>query len=160
MRWLAVALALCATSLGGCATGQGAPHPQAALYDPKGDAHSSVDRALERAREDGKRVLLVMGANWCHDSKALAGWLETPRFRRLVSDKYELVFVDVGMPQAGRGVNLDIAKRFGIEVEGTPTVLILSPEGKLLNPDSATSWSNASQRSEDEIYHELAEAAG
>lgn len=105
--------------------------------------------------------MLVMGANWCHDSRALAGLLETPRFAELIAREYELVFVNVGMPQTGDGHNLDIAARFGLEeLPGTPNVLILSPFGTLLNAETATSWRNAASRSEDAIYEELAALAG
>ena len=99
--------------------------------------------------------MIVMGANWCHDSRAFAGWTETPRFQQLIADHYKLVFVNIGMPQTGDGHNLDIAERFGIEVEGTPTVIVLSPLGEVVNADTATTWRNAASRSEDDIYNEL-----
>ncbi len=120
------------------------------------NASAQVDAALARAAANGKRVLLVMGANWCHDSRALAGWLETPRFTALVAERYELVFVNVGMPQSGDGHNLDIAQRFGLaEFPGTPAVLVLTADGQLVNPDTAASWRNAASRSEDAIIAEL-----
>lgn len=138
----------------------GSDHPEATPYNPELDAASAVDAALARAAENDRRVLLVMGANWCHDSRALAGWLETERFERLVADQFELVFVNVGMPQEGDGFNLDIARRFGIEeLPGTPNLLVLTPEGSLVNDDSATSWRDAASRDEDAIYDELVELA-
>lgn len=131
-------------------------HPEARVYAVVPDAASQVDAALARSSANGKRVLLVMGANWCHDSRALAGWLETPRFTVLVAQHYELVFVNVGMPQSGDGHNLDIAQRFGLaEFPGTPAVLVLTADGKLVNPDTAASWRNAATRSEDAIFAEL-----
>lgn len=136
-------------------------HPEAKSYALSDDANTDVDTALERAIVSGKRVLLVMGANWCHDSRALAGWLETPRFQQLVEAEYELVFVNVGMPQTGDGHNLNIAHRFGLEeLKGTPNVLVLTPDGSLVNAGTATTWRNAASRSEDEIYDELAALAG
>lgn len=148
---LALALAACAT------TGDAAPaHPEAPAYSAAADATADVDAALARAKVNGKRVLLVMGANWCHDSRALAGWLETPRFAALTAARYEVVFVDVGVPQTGEGRNLDIARRFGLaDVPGTPALLALTADGKLLNPDTAASWRNAASRSDDAIYAEL-----
>ena len=135
-------------------------HPEARSYAVKPDAAADVDAALARAADNGKRVLLVMGANWCHDSRALAGWLETPRFAALVAERYELVFVNVGLPQSGDGHNLDIAKRFGLaDFPGTPALLVVTPEGALVNADTATSWRNAASRSEDAIYAELAALA-
>ena len=161
MRYLAL---FSAALLVGCVS---APHasvpnyPEARSYGASKDASADVDAALEHAKTSGKHVLLVMGANWCHDSRALAGWLGTPRFRQLVDAEYELVFVNVGMPQTGDGHNLDIAKRFGLEtLPGTPNVLVLTPSGSLVNADTATSWRNAASRSEDEIYDELARLAG
>ena len=135
---------------------QAAHHPEARSYDATRDASADVDAALAQATQSGKHVLLVMGANWCHDSRALAGWLETPRFAELVAREYELVFVNVGMPQTGDGHNLDIARRFGLdELPGTPNLLVVAPDGSLANADSATSWRNAASRSEDEIFEEL-----
>jgi len=118
---------------------------------------ADVDAALARASANGKRVLLAMGANWCHDSRAFAGWLETPRFAALLAERYEVVFVDVGSPQTGEGRNLDIARRFGMaEFPGTPAVLVLTAQGELVNAATAASWRNAASRSEDAIFAELA----
>ncbi|MDP5103778.1 MAG: thioredoxin family protein [Erythrobacter sp.] len=153
---------LWAITLSGCATtpapkSAAAPaHPEARSYAVVPNASADVDAALSRASANGKRVLLVMGANWCHDSRALAGWLETPRFTALVAERYELVFVNVGMPQSGDGHNLDIAQRFGLnDFPGTPAVLVLTGDGQLVNPDTAASWRNAASRSEDAIIAEL-----
>jgi thiol-disulfide isomerase/thioredoxin len=145
-------------------TSQAAPtssapaHPQAKLYDEKSLASRDVDAALIRAALANKRVIIVMGANWCHDSIGLAGWFVTPRFAEMLRAKYEIVYVDVGTPQTGNGRNLDIAKRYGAKkIKGTPTVLILSPQGKLLNKKNAGSWRNAASRSRDDIYSYFAE---
>ena len=154
---------LLALSLAACATTPeiATPaHPEAKSFAVSEDANADVDAALERAKVADKRVLLVMGANWCHDSRALAGWLETPRFQDLVAAEYELVFVNVGLPQTGDGHNLGIAHRFGLEQpEGTPNVLALTADGTLVNGDTATTWRNAASRSEDAIYEELAALA-
>ncbi|NNC73565.1 MAG: thioredoxin family protein [Sphingomonadaceae bacterium] len=135
-----------------------ADHPEARPYDAESEAMAEVTVALARAALFRKRVLLVMGANWCHDSRGLAGWFETPRFAQMLARDYELVFVDIGHPQRGEGRNLDIARRFGIEeITGTPTVLVLSPLGALLNPETARTWNDAASRSEDDIFAYFAE---
>lgn len=152
---LALALAACAS------VPDAAPHPEARAYAVTADAMGDVDAALARASGNGKRVLVVLGANWCHDSRALAGWLETPRFAALVAERYELVFVNVGMPQSGDGHNLGVAQRFGLaELPGTPALLVLTAGGKPVNLDTAASWRNAASRSEDAIFAELAALAG
>ncbi len=154
---LALALAGCATTPDLAATAR----PDARSYAVSANAMADVEAALARAATTGKRVLLVMGANWCHDSTALAGWLETPRFAALLADRYELVFVNVGMPQTGDGHNLDIARRFGLaEFPGTPALLVLTAEGEAVNRDTAATWRNAASRSEDAIFAELTALAG
>ncbi len=153
---------LAALLLAGCATvatkvaGGSHDYPEAESYDVSKDAAAEVEAALARAAENDTRVLLVMGANWCHDSRALAGWLATERFEALIEDKYELVFVNIGMPQSGDGHNLDIAQRFGLEeLPGTPNLLVLTAKGELVNADTATTWRNAASREEDAMYDEL-----
>ncbi|MEL6528375.1 MAG: thioredoxin family protein [Pseudomonadota bacterium] len=152
----ALLLAGCATVASRVAHGSH-DYPEARSYAVSDDAAADVDAALVRAAESDKRVLLVMGANWCHDSRALAGWLATERFQKLIEDKYELVFVNIGMPQEGDGHNLEIAQRFGLDdLPGTPNLLVLTAEGELVNADTATTWRNAASREEDAIYGELA----
>lgn len=128
-------------------------YPEARPYDKKAQASLAVDTALNKAGQSGKRVILVMGANWCHDSRGLAGWFEKPRFTAMLRERYELVYIDVGK----RNRNIDIAQRFGIDkIVGTPTVLVLSPEGDLLNADSAPTWRDAASRDADDIYNYFA----
>ncbi|MXP15587.1 thioredoxin family protein [Altererythrobacter confluentis] len=130
--------------------------PEARAYDEQRNAAADVDAALVRAGAGGKNVLIALGANWCHDSRAFAGWMETPRFAAMLAQRYETVFVDVGNPQQAKGRNLDIARRFGLaDIAGTPTVLIVSPDGTVLNAATAPGWRNAASRDEDAIYDEL-----
>jgi thioredoxin-like negative regulator of GroEL len=150
----ALLLAGCATVPEGAA--EATDHPEARAYAVTEDAMGDVDAALARAASNGKRVIVAMGANWCHDSRAFAGWLETPRFAALTERAFEVVYVNVGMPQTGDAHNLEVARRFGFEtLDGTPTVLVLDADGTVLNADGARSWRNAASRSEDAIYAEL-----
>ena len=123
------------------------------VYDESRDAAADVDAALIHAAASGKRVIVVMGANWCHDSQSLGRRFEIPRFAAMMQPRYEIVYVDVGKPQTGNGRNLDLAERFDAKkIKGTPTVLILSPQGKLLNKKDAGSGRNAASRSEDDVF--------
>ena len=126
--------------------GEGA-HNEPRPYHAERNAAQDVDAALERAKLRGNRVLLVMGANWCHDSRGLAAKFEKPQFQTLIDLNYELVYVDVGM----KNRNIDIAQRYGInDIVGTPTVLVLTADGVLLNRDTAPTWRNADSRSDEE----------
>ena len=136
-------------------------NPEALVYSNDRDAKADVENAIADAKLSGKTVIIIMGANWCHDSVGLAGLLNTPRFTEMTRDRYKIVYVDIGMPQTGKGRNLDIAKRFGIgKVKSTPLVMLVSADGLLLNTKKdAARWRNAASRSEDDIYRYFAEFA-
>lgn len=156
---LIVAAALAVTACASVPAPATKPWPEARPYQVSDTASADVDAALARARQSDKRVLLVMGANWCSDSRALAGWLATDRFVDLIQRKYELVYVDIGMPGPDRP-NGEIARRFGVPaLPGSPNVLVLMNDGTLVNPTTATTWRNAETRSADAIYDELATLA-
>jgi len=133
-------------------------HNEPRPFDKKAIAWDDVDAAFAQARRSGKRVILAMGANWCHDSRSLAAKFATDEFQTLINDNYELVYVDVGR----KNRNIDIAQAYGIEaIVGTPTVLILSPQGKLLNASTAPTWRNAASRTtEDALVYFQAYAGG
>ena len=130
-----------------------APAPEAKPFGHPNRAQADVAAALSRAAANGHRVLLVFGLNGCHDSRALAGWFATPRFRQMLAARYELVWIDVGK----KDKNIDLARRFGLDgIKGTPTVLMLDSAGKPLNLADAPAWRNASTRSGDAIYAAVA----
>jgi hypothetical protein len=141
----------------GAASAQGpAPeaHPEAKPFDEKADAAAQVNSALARAKAAGHEAILIFGANWCHDSRALAGWFETERFKTMLAARYELLWIDIGF----KNRNIDLARRFGLDgIDGTPTVLIVNSDGTPRNLKDAPSWRNAASRSEDAIYAAFAD---
>jgi hypothetical protein len=128
-------------------------HPEARPFGDPDRAGRDIADAMVRAKANGHRVILVFGANWCHDSRALAGWFATPRFAAMLAPRYEIAWIDVGQKDR----NLDLARRFGLDgIKGTPTVLMLDATGKPLNLKDAPRWHDASRRSEDKIYRYFA----
>ncbi|MEL7018848.1 MAG: serine hydrolase [Pseudomonadota bacterium] len=118
-------------------------------YDPSRNAMADIDATLALAREEGRKTLIVLGANWCHDSRGLAAKFEKPRFKTLLDEHYALVYVDVGK----RDRNLDVPKRFDVHgVVGTPNVLILDQNETLLNRSTVSKWRRADSIPDDEAY--------
>lgn len=116
-------------------------------YDETRDAMADVDAAFAAAAISGRNVLLALGGNWCHDSRGLASKFQESELAAVIRDHYELVWVDVGY----RDRNLDVPARFGVpQLFGTPTILILSPEGELLNRASVHDWRTADSKPYDE----------
>jgi hypothetical protein len=130
--------------------------PSPAPFDAARDASVDVDTALTTARTSGKHVLIIMGGSWCHDSMALWDQFHAQRMAGMLAARYEIAWVDVGY----RDRNLDIARRFGLAgIDGTPTVLILRPDGTPTNLTDAPRWRNAASRKPAAIYRAFERAA-
>lgn len=115
--------------------------PDGRLYQPSPDPVADVQQALGRAADGDRLVLVVLGANWCHDSRALAARLHRSPLAEVIQENYELVFVDVGFYEKGRTV----VQQFGVaHYYATPTVLIIDPSnGQLVNDVDRHIWTNA-----------------
>jgi len=115
--------------------------PDGRLFQPSVDPLVDVQQALSRAGDGDRLALVVLGANWCHDSRALASRLHRSPLAELIQKDYELVFVDVGFYDKGR----EVAQQFGVaHYYATPTVLIIDPlSGQLVNDEDRHIWSNA-----------------
>jgi len=118
-------------------TKQARPSP----FQPTEDVMADVNAMLARASTTGKLGLIIMGGNWCHDSRALARRMATAKLAPVLDTNYETLLVDV----AGLSDNMDVAKRFGRPViYGTPTVLIINPATeKLVNAHDMHQWRDA-----------------
>jgi thiol-disulfide isomerase/thioredoxin len=123
-------------------------HPRP--FDENFDAMSVVDEALAQARGEDKRVLLILGANWCHDSRGLAHHLEDPEIAALLAQNYVQRFIDVGW----RDQNHAVMNRFGVAaIYGTPTVFIIEPSTEtLLNHAERSAWTSAASASTEAVH--------
>jgi thiol-disulfide isomerase/thioredoxin len=110
-------------------------------YDEKANADADVAAAFARAQKSHKRVLIDLGANWCGDCVVLANFVRLPEIGRFVDAHYETVVVDVGRFNR----NLQIPARFGFtqRLVGVPTLLVATPDGKLLNQNDVFAVSDA-----------------
>ncbi len=116
---------------------------EAPVFDPARDASADIAEAFAAARSNGRAVMLVFGADWCHDSMALVDMFAQDRFAAMLDQRYEIVLIDVGR----RDNNIDVARRYGLDgIEGTPTVLVLRADGNPVNLSDAPRWRNAASR--------------
>lgn len=120
------------------------------FYIETADDTAMLDAGLAKARAEGKLAVVVFGADWCHDSQTLAKVLTSQAFTSEFGERFAVIFVDVGIPQAGQGRNLDLVKRYGVKkMTGTPNLFVVSDKGKRLNSrKDAQSWRNADSRGE------------
>ena len=109
-----------------------------------------LETAWRNAAEMGRLAIVVFGADWCHDSRALARTLTGDAFLREFGARYTVTFIDVGKPQTGEGRNLDLVESLGVKkLKSTPAMFVLNGIGKPLNSKAdALSWRNADSRGE------------
>jgi protein disulfide-isomerase len=98
-------------------------------YDEKADAHRQITAAIAEASKAHKNVILVFGANWCPDCRALDAQMHKEELAALIATKYEVVKVDVGRFNK----NQDIGEKYHVPLEhGIPALAVLDPGGNLL----------------------------
>jgi thioredoxin-related protein len=71
------------------------------IYDKTADARDQLAKAVERAKHDDKRVLLMFGGDWCGWCHKLHDLFRTNReVAMILSDDYVLVTIDLESPNA------------------------------------------------------------
>jgi thiol-disulfide isomerase/thioredoxin len=117
-------------------------------YNPQADAKAEVAQALAAGKQARKPTLLIFGANWCGDCRALDTSLHSEN-AALVNQHFEVVKVDVG----NWDHNLDIANTYGNPIEkGIPAAVVVSPTGKVVYTTKAGELANARKMSDEGIY--------
>jgi len=111
------------------------------LFLPSDNAMTDLADAIDSARANNRLLLVVMGANWCHDSRALAARLFKEPLSTTIDEHYEILFSDVGYLEKGK----ELITSLGIPVYyATPTVLIIDPvSGKVVNIQNRHQWAEA-----------------
>ncbi len=111
------------------------------IYLPSADPMADLAAKLASAKTTNKLLLVVLGANWCHDSRALATRLLTTPLRTDIEAHYVTLFVDVGYLDKGQ----EVIASLGVPVYyATPTVLIVDPvSGLVVNAHDRHQWAEA-----------------
>ena len=117
-------------------------------YDESADAKSQIATALHDAAAAREPVLLIFGANWCEDCRALDHALKTGRNADLMG-KFKVVKVDVGHFDH----NVDVSKAYGNATKkGIPSAVIVSPDNQILFMTKAGELADARRMSDDGVY--------
>jgi protein disulfide-isomerase len=125
-------------------------------YDEKADAAGDIQQAIAAARVHHKHVLLIFGANWCSDCRALDQAMHGSS-QQLIDARFAVVKIDVG----NFDKNLYLAKRYGNPIaKGIPALVLLGADAQVLYATSNGELANAGQMTEQSIYdflkHKLA----
>jgi hypothetical protein len=97
--------------------------------------------ALSNAKAENKYALIVLGAQWCHDSVTFAERFSSEQMQSVLTGRFVTQFIDVGYLQDRR----DITTLVGYpHYFATPTVLIVDPSSnEIVNIDSLKVWQSA-----------------
>jgi thioredoxin 1 len=145
-RRLPLALALSAALL---ATLPATAATTAGPYDESANAQQDVQRAFDAAAKTKRPVLVIFGANWCGDCKALDLALKSPANAALMDKEFVVVKVDVGKFDR----NLDVVERIGVTIKkGIPAAAVLSPQQKLLYATQGGELADARKMSETGVH--------
>jgi protein disulfide-isomerase len=118
-------------------------------YDPAADAKAEIHTALVEAAAAHEPVLLIFGANWCEDCRALDKSLKTGRNAELIASQFKVVKVDVG----NFDHNLDVANAYGNPIKkGIPAAVIVSPDNQVLYATKGGELADARRMSDDGVY--------
>ncbi|QBF82596.1 thioredoxin family protein [Shewanella maritima] len=102
---------------------------------------ADIDAAKQQAIESNKLLMLVMGAQWCHDSRGFIANLSSDEMQAIVAQRFVVELVDVAYFDDLHHV----AQQYGYPaIFGTPTVLVIEPKtNKVLNYNSVSKWQSA-----------------
>jgi thioredoxin 1 len=104
--------------------------PNVSLYPDPREAEAELKAALAKAAQEGKRVILVFGGNWCYDCHVLDTTFHSPAFGPLVDANFVVVHINIG--DEGKNNN-DLAARLGVALDkGVPSLGVLEPSGKVV----------------------------
>jgi protein disulfide-isomerase len=125
-----------------------APAPAWRGYDEQADARAEIDKARASAAAAGRQVLVVFGANWCGDCRALDTAMKQEPLKSLIDTRYVVVKVDVGRFNR----NVDIAEGYGVPLKkGVPTIAVLDADGRAVFATSGGELADARSMGEAEM---------
>jgi thiol-disulfide isomerase/thioredoxin len=125
-------------------------------YDAAADAKAQVRQALAAGKKAHKPTLLIFGANWCGDCRALDASLHTAKNAALVEAHFEVVKIDVG----NFDHNLELSQAYGDPIQkGIPAAVVVGADGKTLYTTKAGELANARKMSDQGIYDFFAKVA-
>ncbi len=122
------------------------------VYNEQADARAELNRALAAAQAQHKNVLVVFGANWCPDCRALDQKLSAGSLAAMMDKRFVLLKVDVGRFNR----NTDLAAQMGVPLKkGIPAAAVLKADGDVLNATGGGELADARSMGDDAVLKVL-----
>jgi thioredoxin 1 len=121
-------------------------------YDPDADPATEFEKAMKQAIAEDKSVLVVFGANWCPDCRALEEILSTEPLHRFVTERFVSMHVNIG----NWDKNIEFAATFGRPIDkGIPSIAIIDKDGSTRFVSSAGELATARKMSVEHLMQWL-----
>ena len=131
------------------------PLPGSMPYNESADAKAELQHAVIDAERSHVPVLVIFGANWCEDCRALDRALGEGKNAELMARSFKVVKIDVGHFDR----NLDLATTYGNPIKkGIPAVVLLA-DNHVVFATRAGELADARRMSETGIYDFFVRAA-
>jgi protein disulfide-isomerase len=116
-------------------------------YKENADAKLEIKNALSAATNTP--IVVVFGANWCGDCKALDKAMKQGASASLLGRDFRTIKVDVGHFDK----NVDVARSYGVPLSnGIPAIAIISSPDKVLYVTRDGELADARKMGDDGIY--------
>ncbi|WP_239671494.1 thioredoxin family protein [Leptospira meyeri] len=104
------------------------------------------------AKDSNRKLIVVFGADWCPDCRALDGIFREPELKALLKENFILFKVDVGRFDK----NLSLNEKLGDPIQnGIPALVVIEPTGKILTSTKGGEFSNASKMTKEQVLEYL-----
>jgi thioredoxin-related protein len=119
------------------------------IYDEDADTRQDIQTAVDRAKDEGKHVLLMFGGNWCPWCHMLHDLIKTNEaVHESLHENYILVMVNVSGDKDNRDMALN--EEYGNPYRhGFPVLVVLDSQGKQLFTQETGSLEKTVQEGEE-----------
>ncbi|TGL12119.1 thioredoxin family protein [Leptospira meyeri] len=113
---------------------------------------SQYEESLGIAKDSNRKLIVVFGADWCPDCRALDGIFREPELKALLKENFILFKVDVGRFDK----NLSLNEKLGDPIQnGIPALVVIEPTGKILTSTKGGEFSNANKMTKEQVLEYL-----
>ncbi|TGL54383.1 thioredoxin family protein [Leptospira kemamanensis] len=110
------------------------------------------ESSLAQAQTQNRKLIVIFGADWCPDCRALDGILAEPDTKAILDAEFVMMKVDVGRFDK----NLSLNEKLGDPIQnGIPALVVLSPKGEFITSTKGGEFSNASKMTKEQVLEYL-----
>ena len=107
---------------------------------------------ISASLNEGKKPMIVFGANWCPDALFLSAVMELPSIKGFLDNHCSLCKIDVGRYD----LNMELMPVVGIpSQQGIPRLFVMDSEGVALNLSTNDRWRSARDMTPQTIFNDL-----